>query len=146
MNRRFDVFAQIDDASNRSGVDSVDDDAGEVRGARDHHFALGDGRRPEHPADGANALEGGLVVAPGGLARRVDDDVRIVSENLRLQIGAEATHHADRARKREGGERNREYRETADEREKAALLCAHVTRGYVGNEGAPLEPIEDPGN
>ncbi len=41
-------------------------------------------------------------------------------------------------------ERDREDREHADEREKPALLRAHVARRDVRREGLALEPVEDP--
>ena len=56
-----------------------------------------DGRRaPTTPGTRADALERRLVVAPRRLAGRVDHDVRVVAEDLALQVLAEAAHHADR--------------------------------------------------
>ncbi len=130
----------------RFGIDAADDDAREVRCARDHDLAVDDGRCGHDPRKSADTIDRRFVVAPRRLARRVDDDVGVVAEDLSFEVVTEPAHDADDAGLRAGAHGDAAYRQHADDREKPALVRADVPSRDERDERLPLEAVEQPRN
>ena len=116
----------------------------------DAHEAITSPRTTGVAADDAghepHVVEHVLPVVEAADVAGVDRDVRVVAEDLALQVLAEAAHDRRHAAERARADRDAQDREHGDDREKSALARAHVAHGDERPKTPPLEPIEEPGH
>ena len=111
----LDVLDQIDDVADRVRIDAAHErrrrcstELDAIASPRDH------GRRRGHAGHEPHVVERVVVVGEPARSRsRVDGDVRVVAEDLALQVLPEAAHHADHA-----AERARAHGDAAGSRER----------------------------
>ena len=140
----FEVVLEIDDVTDRLRIDATHERAGGVGRRRAHRIPRHDGscgtaaRANAHPRVFENRFP--VLESSGRFA--VDHDVRVVAEDLALQIVSEAAHDRGHRTERARTDRDACHRKNADRRKKAALRGADVTRTDERDEGSSLERIE----
>ena len=132
------IVAEIRDVGNRFRIDAAKDCACAIREAGHHHFDLQEGRGANDAFGLARLLQQGLPVVEL-LERLVDHDVCAVAEDLFLEVGSKAAHHAEHRDQHARRDCDRQDRQGATCGQKAGLLCAKVARGDHGAEADPFE-------
>jgi hypothetical protein len=138
----LDVFHEIDDRADRLRIDAPQENARRVRRARRHRLAARDGRRGSHARDLPHVVEQVAVVREAPAVDGLDLDVRVVAQDLALQVGSEASHDRYDQAQRERAQPHAEDREHADDGQKAALARAYVPGGDEADEATALEEVE----